>query len=169
MDGRQLRAPSGEERKEEKMTRTEVQNNIFGNNWDSMSNEEKSVAETIFNWMYDNFGLVAKEKQADSNIIAAIQLAALDRFGEPFSSIMGKTRTRDKVDKRRMIFMVLRELSKSSDGSLARQLKKDRVTSFYYGVRVGKDLLEVDKTFRENYEKFREKVLEIYNKTCQES
>ena len=150
------------------MTEQAIISQIFGKEWETLSNQEQSIAERIFDWMYNNFGLVGEMATRDRRILAAIQLAVLDVFGESYDEIMMFNRKRDKVDKRAMIYLIFREMSKSSNNILARYMNRDRVTCFYYSIRKAKDLLSYDKDFTFNFNRLKNKVTEIFNELYDE-
>lgn len=137
------------------MTEEKVIKQVFGSEWNELSEEQKGTAERIFDWMHNNFGLTGEEESIDRHIIAAIQLATLDVFGQSYEEIMTSCRKRELVDKRAMIYKIARDMSRSSTGNLAKMFPKNRSTSLYYGLKLADNLLEIDKDFKLNFGKLK--------------
>ena len=151
------------------MTRGEVINDIFGNEWDCLDSKEQSAACRVIQWMTKNFGVTNDIPSRDDGIMSAIQVACIQVFNQTYEDIMSKKRNRERVDRRCMIYKVARELSKSSDNGLAKHFPKDRVTMFYHGVKQANTLLSVDKDFRSDYVKFETAVKDIFQKNYEQS
>ena len=151
------------------MTQNEVICDIFGCDWEDLNFSEQNVASRFLEWMVKNCGITGDCPTRDSNIISAVQMACLQVFGVTYESIMCKSRERTKCDKRFMIYKIVREMSKSSDYTLAKYFPKDRVTIFYYGINKANILLSVDQDFRKQYVRLEQAVKEIYNKYYEQS
>ena len=118
------------------MTEEKVIEQVYGSDWDSFSEGQKDVISKMLQWMHRNFGITGEEVTRDRRIIAAVQLAVLDTFGIAYDEIMSKSRKRELVDKRAMIYKIVRELSNSSDRTITKLFPRNRVTVAYHGFRV---------------------------------
>jgi len=146
-----------------KMTEEKVIEQVYGSDWDSFNEEQKDVISKMLQWMHRNFGVTGEEVTRDRRIIAAIQLAVLDTFGITYEEIMSKSRKRELVDKRAMIYKIVRELSNSSDRTITKLFPRNRVTVAYHGFRVADTLLEVDRDFKVNYNRLRDNTIKYFN------
>ena len=145
------------------MTEENVIEQVYGSDWNSFSEDQKDVISRMLQWMHRNFGLTGEEVTRDRKIIAAVQLAVLDTFGISYDEVMSRSRKRELVDKRTMIYKIVRELSNSSDRTITKLFPRDRVTIAYHGFRVAETLLEVDKDFRVNYNRLKDNTIKYFN------
>lgn len=142
------------------MTDEKVINQVFGNEWQNLSIEQKTTVEKMLEYMGKNFGITPSLATKDRQIIAAMQLACLEVFGETYDTIMSKNRKRYFVEKRMMMYKIARELSKSSDSKLSMLFPLNRSTCFYYGIKTANDLIDSDKDFRDDFQKLRTSTIE---------
>ena len=151
------------------MTQTDVINKVFGSDWDGLDYEKQKVACRILDWMVGNFGLTGDSPTRDRSILAAIQIACIQVFGQNYEDIMVNKRNRERVDRRAMIYKVAREMSNSSDSTLSKYFPKSRATMFYHGINQANALLSVDREFRTEFVKFETAVKEIFHKNYEQS
>lgn len=145
------------------MTEQELILKVFGNEWDSMSVDVKAAVERMLSWMHLNLGITKNLPTNDDKLIAAVQLAVVEVFGMTYQEIMTKSRKRDLVDKRHMIYKIVRKLSNSTPSQLSRLLPNaDRSTAMYFAQRKTDELISVDSGFRYNYYKLTESVTRHY-------
>jgi chromosomal replication initiation ATPase DnaA len=133
-----------------------------------MNQLQKNTVYRMLEWMKNNFGIAGIETSRDRKIIAALQLAVLDTFGVNYEEIMCGSRKRPLADKRAMIYKIAEELSNSSKSKLATLFPKNRSTSLYNGVMVADNLIEIDRDFRENYERLRESTIKYFKELYEE-
>lgn len=146
------------------MTQEEIIRDVYGDGWETLNYNEQATAGLMLDWMVRNFGITGDSPTRDRKIIAAIQIACMQVFGEKYENIMCKSRKREKCDKRFMIYKIARDMSKSSNHVLSRYFPKDRVTIFNYGINQANVLLSVDQDFRTDYVRFETAVKDIFSK-----
>ena len=145
------------------MTEQELIQKVFGSEWNTMSGDVKTAVEKMLSWMHLNLGITKDLPTDDDKLLAAIQLAVVEVFGTTFQEIMSKSRRRDLVDKRHMIFKIARTLSKSNASQIAKLFPNaDRSTAMYFAQRKTDELVSVDSGFRYNYYKLTEAVTKHY-------
>lgn len=150
------------------MTEEKVIEQVYGSDWNEMNLSQKNAVYRMLEWMKNNFGIAGIETSRDRKIIAALQLAVLDTFGINYEEIMCKSRKRPLSDKRAMIYKIAKELSNSSKTKLATLFPKNRSTSLYNGLKIADTLMEIDRDFRENYERLRESTIKYFKELYEE-
>lgn len=150
------------------MTEEKVIEQVYGSDWGTMNQSQKNAVYRMLEWMKSNFGIAGIETSRDRKIVAALQLAVLDTFGINYEEIMCKSRKRPLADKRAMIYKIAEELSDSSKSKLATLFPKNRSTSLYNGVMVAENLMDIDRDFRENYERLRESTIKYFKELYEE-
>ena len=150
------------------MTEEKVIEQVYGSDWGTMNQSQKNAVYRMLEWMTNNFGIVGVEVSRDRKIIAALQLAVLEVFGINYEEIMCKSRKRPIVDKRAMIYKIAFDMTNSTKSKFAALFPRDRTTSLYNGVRVADTLIEVDRDFRESYERLKESAINHFKKLYEE-
>lgn len=121
---------------------------------------EGEVASLVLDFVVKNPDWRLDElKIYDDKVIQAVDTSLREQFGLPLSSYMGRSRDMEQVAVRQMVCLFLRETTPYSLNQIAKVIRRDHATVLY-SARAAKDRLQYEKTFRENYNNFKNSCLE---------
>lgn len=118
---------------------------------------ESEVASLVLSFVSKNPDWEKGEtKLYEHRVLDSISRAVEQTFDNPISYYFSKSRERELVDVRCMVYYYLRSLGYTY-GKIANLFGRNHAT-IIWGVKSANNLIEFDKTFRENYKLLKSKI-----------
>lgn len=121
---------------------------------------EGRVASLVLDFVANNPQWRGEQiKIYEQRILGVMDCALNAMYGVGIEKVLSKTRQRDIVEMRSMVYLFLRDHTNYSFPKIADVCGRDHST-IVWGTNLGRDLLKQSKTFRENYKAFENYCLE---------
>lgn len=119
------------------------------------TDREGEVANLVLSYVAENPDWGIKEERLyRSKVLRAVDTALLTTFKNPLSHYLGRSRKREVVEVRFMVFLLLRQETTYSFNQIGRVFGKNHSTVIF-GVKTAQDLIDTSREFREDYNTFK--------------
>lgn len=135
------------------MTHAEVIDAVYGaEKWREMPTGERSAVERVLNYL---LGVPAQEPTRDDLMMIRLNQACMEVWQMPITEVLKRTRKREYVEMRYIVFSVAREISRATPSRFAHLFPYDRNTINRYAIQVVTDWMQTDPDFRLKYLHFK--------------